>query len=158
MNMFSHVLRKGRTKHNYFIACKAFLTDLISHIFALQLLCASEASRILTPDTEWPFSADSYAGLRLLDLHGQQKTTNMLLTMSTRVHIRGWGSSAERNLNGKVAKNELKWAWWWKENPASDALQVNSLLALLCRTKTWDWASKSITVRCTNSLFGTKDF
>lgn len=55
--------REGaRIVHNEASACLRGVTDL-------------------NPGTEWPFSADSYAGLRLLNLHEQQTSTNMLLTM-----------------------------------------------------------------------------
>lgn len=76
-------------------------------------------------DTKRPFSADSDAGVRLLDLHWQQKTTNLLLLISTE----GWG---EIRLNAKTSKwrsrkNPLG-TWWWKENPASNTYQVSSSL------------------------------
>lgn len=43
----------------------------------------------LNPGTDWPFSADSYAGLRLLNSHEQQTSTNMLLTMFNGRHKGG---------------------------------------------------------------------
>lgn len=60
-----------------------------AHIFHSQMSACLREVADLNPGTEWPFSADSYAGLRLLGLHEQQASTNMLLTMSNARHKGG---------------------------------------------------------------------
>lgn len=65
----------------------------------------------------------------------------------------------QRHLNEQRKSAKINWgAWWWKEKPAGNTYEVRlQLLTLLCCIKTCDWASKSITVRWTNAVVGTKD-
>lgn len=73
-------------------------------------------------DTKWALSADSDAGLRLLGLHEQQKTANLLLTTSTRIHLRvrmGWVGGVR--LNAKNLNWQSRQKWTGVQSPASDA-------------------------------------
>lgn len=56
-----------------------------AHISHHQTSVSLRGVKELDPGTDWPFSADAYAGL--LNLHEQQTSTNTLLTMSNGRHM-----------------------------------------------------------------------
>lgn len=75
------------------------------HIVPSQASACLRGVTDLNPGTEWPFSADSYAGLRLLNLHEQQTPTNMLLTMFNGRH-KGGGKADSKCIEIWKAKHQ----------------------------------------------------